>query len=118
MSLSADRGSCPVLSKKEREQNRSLRLSPRTVRTALEQLEQVAILPERTCSAAKEQDPGKRGVSSAGPSATCSNGLRTGQNAKGEPNWLKDAVMTTLSNGVFDLLPAATPVYYGFPGVP
>jgi hypothetical protein len=75
MSLPADRGSCPVLSKREREQNRSLHLLPRTARTALEQVEQVALLPERTCSTAKEQDPGKRGVFLTNPSMTCSNGL-------------------------------------------
>ena len=45
MSLPADRGSCPVLSKREREQNRSLHLPSRTVRTALEQVEQVEFSP-------------------------------------------------------------------------
>jgi hypothetical protein len=85
MSLSADRGSCPVLSKREREQTRSLRLSPRTVRTALEQVEQVDVFPERSCSIGKVQVPGIRGAFSVPGRATCSKGLRTGQTPPRKP---------------------------------
>lgn len=113
MSLSADRGSCPVLSKREREQNRSLHLLPRTVRTALEQVEQVVFLPEKTCSWTREQVTQKGGVFPAVRSATCSNGLRTGQTPPRKP----DQRMTAPINGVFDVENASTPVYYGFYGV-
>lgn len=85
MSLPADRGSCPVLSKREREQNRSLHLPSRTVRTALEQVEQVEFFPEKTCSGTREQVAGKGGVFPAARRVTCSNVLRTGRTPSRKP---------------------------------
>jgi hypothetical protein len=75
------RESCPVLSKREREQNRSLHSCSKNFRTGLEQLEQFMAAPISTCSQGIEQVKGKRAFFRGGKKTTCSNGFRTGQNA-------------------------------------
>jgi hypothetical protein len=80
--------SCPVLSKREREQNRSLHRCSRTGRTALEQLEQLNSLPISTCSRDLEQDRRKTPLFRASEKATCSKGseqLKTGWKAASHP---------------------------------
>jgi hypothetical protein len=65
----------PVLSKREREQNRSLHLCSRTGRTAQEQLEQVNGLPISTCSHGLEQDERKVPLQGGSEKSTCSKRL-------------------------------------------
>jgi hypothetical protein len=73
------RESVSVLSKREREQNRSLHRCSRTGRTALEQLEQVNDSPIPRRSRRSEQVGRKQGLSRGPKGTSCSNGLRTGQ---------------------------------------
>lgn len=80
MSLRPVREFCPVLSKREREQNSSLHSCSKTGRTGLEQLEQVKNLPIWTCSNGIEQLPPKQPFVRCGKLMSCSNTFRTAQN--------------------------------------
>jgi hypothetical protein len=76
----SDREPVPVLSKREREQNRLLHHCSGTGRTALEQVEQVGVYPRWSYSCDQEQVGPKMAILESRKTTSCSNALRTGQN--------------------------------------
>lgn len=79
MNLQSDLDSVSVLSKREREQNRSLRFCSITVRTELEQIEQNEVFPIRDLFYGLRTRLRIRPIFGSGIEAICSKGLKKEQ---------------------------------------